>query len=166
MRTILVAATSLVCCLFVITCSVWWLSSPLAATEENSIVVAAGERSSDEQVSDFMTSKLTTLNSAMQAAANDDYKALQQAGEDLIQLSRQAAWKRMSDASYQQDTVDFVDNVEFLIRMAKDKDAQGIPAAYSAVATSCLECHRHARRAKVASTERSSELSQSVAGVR
>ena len=166
MKKLAIAMASTAFCLSVITCLAWSVAVPVAATEESSASLAVNSQNPDEEVSDFMALKLTTLNSAMKAAAHDDFKAVREAGEELIQLSRQAAWMRMSDSRYQQDTVDFVDNAEFLIRMAKDKDVQGTSAAYSAVATSCLECHRHARRAKIAGIEGNSQKTRSISSVR
>lgn len=104
----------------------------------------------EEGLRDFMKSKLAAINSAMEAAATDNYAAVERAGLDLIQLSKQAAWNRHANAAYLQDTADFVRSAEFMMRMAHAEDPDGVAASFGAVSTSCLNCHRHVRSPKVA----------------
>ena len=104
----------------------------------------------DEGNKDFMQAKLSAINAAMKAASTDNFAAVEQAGLDLVQLSKQAAWNRHADAAYLQDTADFVQSAEFMMRMAHAKDSQGVASSFGAVATACFNCHRHVRTPKVA----------------
>ena len=106
-----------------------------------------------EGIEDFMKIKLEAINAAMEAAATDDYVSVEKAGMDLIQLSRQVSWKRRANAAYLQDTADFVQAAEFMIRMAQVKDSQGVAHSYGAVAACCLNCHRHVRTPKVVTSD-------------
>lgn len=142
----LVIACSLAFVVAVATAGIW-TTSPAAVDPVRPPVAQVP----DEEVADFMKIKLAAINAAMEAAANGDFEGVDRAGFELSQLSKAAAWKRQADATYQQDTADFVAAAEFLQRMARDEDEEGVTAAYAAVATSCLVCHRHARRPAVAS---------------
>lgn len=106
-----------------------------------------------EELEDFMKSKLAALNAAMESASTDDYVAVERAGKDLIQLSKQASWKRRASGPYTQDTADFVQAAEFMVRMAQAQDSQGVASSYGAVAACCLNCHRHVRAPLVAVTD-------------
>ncbi len=112
----------------------------------------------DESLEDFMKSKLTAINGAMASAARDDYNAVEKAGMDLIQLSKQASWKQRANAAYIQDTADFVAAAEYMVRMAREEDSLGVANSYSAVATCCLTCHRHVRAPRLAMKHASPEV--------
>ena len=121
-----------------------------AAAETARQTSSADRGHADEPVQDFMKIKLAAINAAMEAAATNDYTAVEKAGLDLIQLSRQVAWQQRANAAYLQDTADFVAAARYMVRMAQAEDSQGIAQSYGAVAVSCLNCHRHVRAPKIA----------------
>ncbi|MEQ9409096.1 MAG: hypothetical protein RIK87_15280 [Fuerstiella sp.] len=120
-----------------------WLIRPMATSY-------AAQPPADEKTEDFMKIKLEAINAAMASAATDDYEAVAKAGWELVELSRQAAWHQRASATYLQDTADFVEAAEFMVRMARAEDSQGVAESYGAVAASCLACHRHVRQPKIA----------------
>lgn len=147
-------------------CTAFWWQIAEAANENRVSKTIPPVQPPDEEIADFMKIKLQSVNAAMEAAADNDFDAVQRASLELVQLSKQAAWARQSDATYQQDTADFVSAAEFLLRMAQAEDSQGVTAAYAAVATSCLDCHTHARRPKVAALETQTSAGFEVAKLR
>ena len=111
---------------------------------------AAAIQPPKDDIAGFMKIKLAAINAAMESAANDDFDEVQKAAGELYLLSKQASWQRQSDATYLQDTADFVAAAEFMMRMAESQDPQGVAASYGAVSASCLACHRHVRAPKIA----------------
>lgn len=127
-----------------------WQQPLMLESAANQTSIGIKRTPPEEGLRDFMKSKLAAINSAMEAAATDDYTAVERAGLDLIQLSKQAAWNRHANAAYLQDTADFVRSAEFMMRMAHAEDPDGVAASFAAVSTCCLNCHRHVRSPKVA----------------
>jgi hypothetical protein len=127
-----------------------WQGRILPQSAANQEAASVKRTAPEEGLHDFMKAKLAAINAAMEAAANDDYPAVERAGLDLIQLSKQAAWNRHANAAYLQDTADFVESAEFMMRMAHAEDSQGVASSFGAVSTCCLNCHRHVRSPKVA----------------
>lgn len=104
-------------------------------------------------VARFMKEKLSAVHGAMDGMATDDYAHVADSAQKLVELSQQAAWKQRANAGYLQDTADFVDAAEFLVRMAEAKDSQGVAAAYAQLSVSCTNCHRHVRGPKLAAVD-------------
>lgn len=143
-------STLLVLCVVITLIPAVWLvvSSPISAGDP--FLADARVTPAKLDVKDFMSRKLAAINAAMDAAARDDYDAVESAGFELIQLSKDAAWSRRANSAYLQDTADFVQSARFMMRMAQQKDAQGVASSYAAVSACCLNCHRHTRNPKVA----------------
>jgi len=116
-----------------------------------------------EGLEDFMKAKLLAIDAAMESASTDNFTGVARAGIDLIQLSKQAAWNQHENATYLQDTADFVDATQFMIRMAHAQDRQGVASSFGAVSACCLDCHRHVRSPKVA--VRFPDLSAKIAAI-
>lgn len=127
-----------------------WNGTTLQSSAASQEKLSLKRTDPDEGHKDFMKAKLGAISAAMEAASTDNFSAVEQAGMDLIQLSKQAAWNRHANAAYLQDTADFVQSAKFMMRMAAAEDSQGVASSFGAVANACFNCHRHVRSPKVA----------------
>ena len=125
-----------------------WMQS--AGGDEELSLTATNQVFPEDGLDEFMKKKLSAINLAMKAAAKDDFKGVENAGIELIRLSKDAAWNRRADAEYLQDTSDFIASVRFMVRMADSEDTLGVASSYAAVSACCLSCHRHVRSPKIA----------------
>ncbi|MCA9062899.1 MAG: hypothetical protein KDA96_07565 [Planctomycetaceae bacterium] len=94
---------------------------------------------------EFMDRKLASAQHALQYVATDRFNELESACDEMIELSRHAAWKQLASPGYVQDTTDFVNAAEFLRRMAQANDADGVALGYSKLVLCCSNCHQHVR---------------------
>jgi cytochrome c556 len=128
-----------------------WMSAQASGVPVSQDEIAAPP--DDEAMRKFMARKLVAAQRALQHVAIEDFAGLKQDAEEMIALSRQEAWERMASARFVQDTVDFVNAAEFLIRMADLQDPEGTALGYSQLTMTCAACHGHLRRTAVARRE-------------
>jgi hypothetical protein len=98
----------------------------------------------------FMARKLAAAQKTLEGVAKEDFELIRKMSVEMIALSRQEAWEAMASARFVQDTADFVTAVEFLDRMAEDKDPEGTSLGFMRLTMSCTNCHAHVRAARVA----------------
>ncbi|MCA9060064.1 MAG: hypothetical protein KDA85_16265 [Planctomycetaceae bacterium] len=105
--------------------------------------IGAPPRKADMQ--EFMARKLHAAQLALEGVSTNDFAVLEETSEQMIDLSRHAAWQQLASPGYIQDTADFVSAAEFLNRMAQARDADGTAVAYSRLILCCANCHQHVR---------------------
>lgn len=105
----------------------------------------------------FMTLKLAAAQRALEGVAREDHELIQKATDEMIELSRQAAWEQMASYRFVQDTTDFVAAAEFLRRMSDAKDAEGTSLGFMRLTMTCTNCHNHVRTASVARLDEAPE---------
>ena len=130
------------------------VDQPIAASVEPSPSTFAQDEIAappDERAMEkFMARKLASAQKTLEAIAKDDFKTVVKLSDEMIDLSRHEAWKRMASARFVQDTADFVSSAEFLRRMADARDADGVSLGYAKLTLSCANCHVHIRKSSVA----------------
>lgn len=110
-------------------------------------------------IEQFMEQKLEAAQSTLEAVMTNRFQQIQENAAKMVDLSRHAAWKQLSSASYVQDTADFVAAAEYLSRTAAAEDTEGTILAFNRLTSSCASCHQHVRRPRVAAVHgRSEEL--------
>jgi hypothetical protein len=125
-----------------------WAPAPssLQASQRDEIA-APPDKSTMEK---FMAQKLAAAQRTLEGVTKEDFELIRKMSVEMIALSRQEAWAAMASARFVQDTADFVTAVEFLDRMAEDKDPEGTSLGFMRLTMTCTNCHAHVRTARVA----------------
>jgi len=103
------------------------------------------------QTSRVMRQKLTESQQLLAAVVMSDWAALDRHTRALQQLTMQPGWDVMRMPEYRDYTGKFQQLLQNLTDASRHRDQRTAVNAYTALVTSCVECHRYVARARVAS---------------
>jgi hypothetical protein len=100
----------------------------------------------------LMQKKLDHAQKVLEGVAVQDYDLIERNADELILISKKAEWKVIQTPDYVRHSEDFRRNGELLVKHAKAKNIDAAALAYVQMTLSCVNCHKHVREVRIAST--------------
>jgi hypothetical protein len=97
-----------------------------------------------------MREKLAHSQQLLDAVVTSRWAALEQHAVALRAVTKRPAWAVLQSPEYDRQTARFDGALDDLIAAARRKDLDEAPLAYAAVTISCVQCHRHVARMRLA----------------
>lgn len=99
----------------------------------------------------FMRAKLKASSQILEGLCTEDYETIQKGAETLKSMSREERWRVSNDAMYRQQSAEFRDAVDNILKAAKEKkNLDSAALAWTKTTLSCIECHRWVRNTLLA----------------
>lgn len=103
-----------------------------------------------QSVNRVMRMKLEHSQKILESVVTSNWAALEQHGQELQRLANDPAWAVLKTREYGRQSEAFLRAVEDLIDAAKRRDLEAAPLAYVSMTMSCVQCHRHVARSRIA----------------
>jgi hypothetical protein len=100
-----------------------------------------------------MQEKLEHSQQILSAVVTSNWVNLERHGLELLRLTEDPAWTAFTTPEYARYSGAFLQAVEDLVEAARRRDLETAPVAYVSLTMSCVQCHRHVGRARLAATE-------------
>jgi len=97
-----------------------------------------------------MRDKLTHSQQLLGAMVTSRWATLEQEGLALRKVTTRSAWTVLESPEYARHTDRFVRALDDLVDAARRRDLDETALAYTAVTLSCVQCHRHIARMRLA----------------
>lgn len=97
-----------------------------------------------------MREKLGHSQRLLDAVVTSRWSALEEHAVALRKLTSRPAWAVLQSPEYARQTARFDRALDDLISAARRKDLDEAPMAFTAVTLSCVQCHRHVARMRLA----------------
>jgi len=101
-------------------------------------------------LSQLMRQKLEHSHGLLEAIVTSDWRALEQHGRDLEAITENQAWTTLMTPRYARQSTTFIAAVQDLLDAAGRRDLETASLAYVSVTLSCVQCHRHVARQRIA----------------
>ena len=102
------------------------------------------------EVKRVMRQKLVHTHKVLEALVTSDWIGLEAESRELERLTNDPRWTVLRFPEYSRYSGAFVRAIQDLERAAAERNLDGAPEAYAAVALKCVECHRYVARARMA----------------
>jgi hypothetical protein len=114
------------------------------------IVPAPGGRGEEPKKEEpLMQRKLRHAQKVLEGLAINDFDKIGDNAQELLNISKLNEWKSIKTPRYGTYSNEFQENVEKLIKNAKDKNLDGATLAYVEMTTTCVKCHKHVREVRM-----------------
>ena len=97
-----------------------------------------------------MRTKLEHSQKILESVVTSDWAALERHSQELQRLANDPAWMVLKTRDYARQSEAFLRATEDLIDAAKRRDLEAAPLAYVSMTMSCVQCHRHVARSRIA----------------
>ncbi|RPH59660.1 MAG: hypothetical protein EHM89_10290 [Acidobacteria bacterium] len=97
-----------------------------------------------------MRAKLEHSQKILESVVTSDWAALERHSQELQRLANDPAWVVLKTREYARQSEAFLRATEDLIDAAKRRDLEAAPLAYVSMTMSCVQCHRHVARSRIA----------------
>ena len=116
------------------------------------VVITSGATAPTQTVATFgvMREKLTHNEQVLEAIMTANYDLLQKSSQELAKATSRPGWAVLKTDPYMRYSLDFQRAAERLVEAAKDRDLDAAALGYTTLTTSCYQCHRYIRRARIA----------------
>ena len=101
-------------------------------------------------VNRVMKTKLEHSQKILESVVTSDWAALERHSQELQRLANDPAWMVLKTREYARQSEAFLRATEDLIDAAKRRDLEAAPLAYVSMTMSCVQCHRHVARSRIA----------------
>lgn len=98
----------------------------------------------------IMREKLSHSQQLLDAVVTSRWAPLEEHALALKKVTERPAWMVLQSSEYARDTTRFVRALDDLLDAARRKDLEQTPTAYNALTLSCVQCHRHVARMRLA----------------
>ena len=95
-----------------------------------------------------MKAKLRNSQILLEGMALQDFGKIQNAADELIQLSKTAEWMVYKTPRYEVHSNEFRRAVGVIYQKAKDKNIDGVALAYLDMTMACIRCHQYVREVR------------------
>lgn len=95
----------------------------------------------------LMHRKLVSSQSLIKSLALEDYDLLAKEAQTLQLLSLDASWNIVQTPEYMRSNAEFRDAAKKIRLAAKEKNLDAAGLGYFKLTMSCIDCHRHVRKA-------------------
>lgn len=114
------------------------------------LVWADDQKKEDPPKKNLMTMKLEHAQKVLAAVAQNDFGSVEKNGQELIRISNELAWKQIRTDRYEELGKEYRNEVQGLIRAAKNKNSEAMALAYVKTTLACFNCHNHVREVRIA----------------
>lgn len=97
-----------------------------------------------------MRAKLEHAQQILGDVVTSNWAGLEQHSEELRRATQDPAWAVLTTPEYGRQTAAFLRASEDLLEAAKRRDLEAAPLAYVSLTMSCVQCHRHVARMRIA----------------
>lgn len=115
-------------------------------------LVAACAAAQTPALKSVMREKLGHSQQLLDAVVTSRWAPLEEHALALKRVTERPAWMVLQSPEYGKDTARFVRALDDLLEAARRKDLDQTPAAYNALTLSCVQCHRHVARMRLAAS--------------
>ena len=98
----------------------------------------------------LMREKLTHSQRLLDAVVTSRWVQLEASAVAIRKLTAQPGWMVLQSPEYARQTSRFTRALDDLLEAARRKDLEDTPVAYTALTMSCVQCHRHVARMRMA----------------
>ena len=98
----------------------------------------------------LMREKLTHAQKVLEAIMTSNYGMLDKESAALERVTDDPAWMVLKTPEYRRYSAGFLRASQALVAAAKDRDFDAAEAANQALMTSCYQCHRYVKNARLA----------------
>ena len=109
------------------------------------LLAAPAPTGMDDATAVAMRRKLKHAEKILPGLALHDFPVLQTNAAELVELSRGSGWIARQTPEYSLFLTEFQRAASELAKSAAAKDIDGAAAAYNAMTTSCVACHKYIR---------------------
>lgn len=114
------------------------------------LVWADDQEKKEPPKKNLMTLKLEHAQKVLAAVAQNDFATVEKNGQELIRISNELAWKQIRTDRYEELGKEYRNEVQGLIRAAKNKNSEAMALAYVKTSLACFNCHNHVREVRIA----------------
>src|SRR5579872_4470524 len=112
------------------------------------VPVLSGHGEEPKKEDNLMQRKLKHAQKVLEGLAINDFDKIGDNAQELMKISQLNEWKVVKTPRYATYSNEFQENVEKLIKSAKDKNLDGATLAYVEMTTTCVKCHKHVREVR------------------
>lgn len=98
----------------------------------------------------LMTLKLEHAQIVLAAVAQNDFSVVEKNAQELIRISNELAWKQIRTDRYEALGKEYRNELQNLIKAARNKNSEAMALAYVKTSLSCFNCHNHVREVRIA----------------
>lgn len=102
---------------------------------------------------ELMRRKLTNSQKILEGIAIGDHKLIEKHAEELMQISKEAAWKVLNTPAYDVHSNAFRRTLDAMIENARDKNLDAAALNYVDLTLTCVKCHKHVREVRMTSLD-------------
>jgi hypothetical protein len=113
------------------------------------VPVLSGHTEEPKKEDALMQRKLKHAQKVLEGLAINDFDKIGDNAQELMKISQLNEWKVVKTPRYATYSNEFQENVEKLIKSAKDKNLDGATLAYVEMTTTCIKCHKHVREVRM-----------------
>jgi hypothetical protein len=114
------------------------------------VVWGAASLAHAQVVNRVMRMKLEHSQKILESIVTSNWAALERHSQELHRLANDPAWMVLKTREYARQSEAFLRATEDLIDAAKRRDLETAPLAYVSMTMSCVQCHRHVARSRIA----------------
>lgn len=126
-----------------------WRMGQVAGATLAAILIAAPLGAQTAQTQQLMREKLTRSSALLGALVTSNWATLARESRELDAVTRKPGWEVLQFPEYARDTRAFNQAVQALIDASGSRDQAVALKAYTAVVSSCVECHRNVARRRI-----------------
>lgn len=97
----------------------------------------------------LMREKLTHAQKVLEAIMTSNYAMLDKESAALERVTSDPAWMVLKTPEYRRYSASFMRASQALVTAAKDRDFDAAEAANQSLMTSCYQCHRYVKNARI-----------------
>ena len=101
-------------------------------------------------VNRVMRMKLEHSQKILESVVTSDWASLERHSQELQRLANDPSWAVFKTPEYSRQSEAFLGATADLIDAAKRRDLEAAPLAYVSMTMSCIQCHRHVARSRIA----------------
>ena len=98
----------------------------------------------------LMTLKLEHAQKLLAAVAQNDSVKVEENAQDLINISKELAWRHIRTERYDELSKEYRFELETLIKADKFKNNDAMQLGYVKTSLACFKCHNHVREVRIA----------------
>jgi hypothetical protein len=145
MKKLLIGLTFVVLFGLVLTFVALAACAAAAAGQEQQPTKVERQKADPKKVKELMRRKLENAQKILEAITMNDLDKIALHADDLIKVSKEAAWIVFKTPQYEMNSDDFRHSAEKLIRQSKAKDLESAKLTYLEITMTCFHCHRYVR---------------------
>ncbi len=114
------------------------------------VTATSGDAGQTVRLNRVMRDKLAHSQKILEAVVTSNWSLMEQESLELRRATQDPAWQVLMTPEYLHHTSLFTRALDYLTDAAHTRDLEGAPAAYIAMTTACVDCHRYVARKRMA----------------